>query len=131
MLDFCLICVLVCVCVRGLPTKCSPLYFLSKYLLVDSIDNSVWNKGNYLCTCWCSFTHKKWWSFRILRRSSLNWCLVRLLRFFHAKWLSCGGVERQRYVCVCWLFCSLWLIIVRNYKDTYTVIICIPMFWNN
>ena len=49
MLDFCLICVLVCVCVhvhthmplgvskrvRGLPTKYSPLYFLSKYLLVD------------------------------------------------------------------------------------------------
>ena len=58
MLDFCLICVYVrahlygcvyvCVCthmtlcvskhVRRLPTKYSPFYFLSKYLLVDSID---------------------------------------------------------------------------------------------
>jgi len=60
MLDFCVICVCVCVriyvlactyvCVcahmllgvskhvRGLPTKYSPLYFLSKTLLVDSID---------------------------------------------------------------------------------------------
>ena len=34
---------------------------------------------------------------------------------------------------VCWLCCTLWLIIVTKYKDTrtYTVIICIPMFWNN
>ena len=28
-----------------------------------NIRNSVWNKGNYLCTCWCSCMHIKWWSY--------------------------------------------------------------------
>ena len=36
----------------------------------------------------------------ILRRSSLNGCLVWLFNFFHAKRLICSGVERQRYACV-------------------------------
>jgi len=36
----------------------------------------------------------------IHRRSSQNGCLVWLFKFFHAKWLICGGVERQRYACV-------------------------------
>ena len=36
----------------------------------------------------------------MLRRSSQNGCLVSLSKFFHAKWLICGGVERQRYVYV-------------------------------
>ena len=38
---------------------------------------------------------------------------------------------KGRGTCMCCLCCSLWLIIVTDYKDTYTVIICIPMFWNN
>ena len=45
-----------------------------------------------------------------------------VIKVFHAKWLICG---------VCWLCCSLWFIIVADYKDTYTVIICIPTCWNN
>jgi len=38
---------------------------------------------------------------------------------------------RVRGTRVCCLCGSLWLIIVTKYKDTYTLIICIPMFWNN
>lgn len=67
----------------------------------------------------------------ILILISLNGCLVWLFKFCHAKWFIYGGVERQRYVCVCLLCCNLWFSIVTNYKDTCTVIICIPMFWNN
>jgi len=37
---------------------------------------------------------------RIHRLSSQNGCLVWLFKFFHAKWLICGGVESQRYACV-------------------------------
>ena len=36
----------------------------------------------------------------ILRRSSINACLVCLLTFFHVNWLICCGGERQRYACV-------------------------------
>jgi len=36
----------------------------------------------------------------ILRRSSINACLVCLLTFFHVNWLICYGGERQRYACV-------------------------------
>ena len=63
----------------------------------------------------------------ILKLSPLNGCVVWLLKFFHAKWLICCGVEGQRYVCVCvcWLCYSLWLLIVTNYKDSYKVVICI------
>ena len=35
------------------------------------------------------------------------------------------GSEVCVCVCVCWLCYSLWLLIVTNYKDSYTVIICI------
>ena len=34
-------------------------------------------------------------------------------------------VLRGRGTHVCLLCCSFWLIIVTNYKDTYTLIICI------
>jgi hypothetical protein len=36
----------------------------------------------------------------ILRRSSINACLVCLLTFFHVNWLICYGGEKQRYTCV-------------------------------
>ena len=45
-----------------------------------------------------------------------------VIEVFHAKWLICG---------VCWLCCSLWVIIVADYKDTYTVIIRTLTCWNN
>jgi hypothetical protein len=32
---------------------------------------------------------------------------------------------RGRGTHVCWLYCSLWLTIVTNYKVTYTPIICV------
>ena len=60
----------------------------------------------------------------ILRRSSINACLVCYWRF--STWIGWHVMEvRGRGMHVCWLYYSLWLIIVTNYKVTYTPIICI------
>jgi len=65
-----------------------------------NVSNSLLNMDNYLCIWWCSGMHKNDEVIRILRRSSLNGCLVWLSKLFHAKWLICGGGESLRYACV-------------------------------